>query len=89
MAQAQILMRAQDPVTEIGLTLGGHRKENAFWGTTLRALAARFDVEAEPETKVVCIDARRQWSRAGNVRHNVGLRSGVHTVTSTFRKNPE
>ncbi|HEX4521588.1 MAG TPA: hypothetical protein VH063_18585 [Gaiellaceae bacterium] len=87
-AQAQILMRAQDPLTEMGLTLGGHRKENAFWSATLQALAERFDVAAEPETKIVCIDRRRQWSRAGNVRHNVGFRSGVHSVTSTFRKSP-
>ena len=63
-------MRAQDPLTEIGLTLGGHRKEDTFWEATLRALAERFGVDAEPETNVVCVDKRRQWSRAGNVRHN-------------------
>lgn len=85
-AQAQVLMRAQDPLTELGLTLGGHRKEDAFWRATLRALAQRFDSPAEPETTVVCVERRRQWSRAGNLRHNSAFRSGLHTATSPFRK---
>jgi hypothetical protein len=84
-AQAQILMRAQDPLTELGLTLGGHRKENDFWASTLRALASRFGSTAEPEQRIVCVDRRRQWRRAGNVRHNVGFRSGVHSVTEPIR----
>jgi hypothetical protein len=84
-AQAQVLMRAQDPLTEMGLTLGGHRKEDRFWAATLAALAARFGSTATPETRVVCIDRRRQWKRAGNVRHNVGFRSGLHTVTAPIR----
>ena len=84
-AQAQILMRAQDPLTELGLSLGGHRKENDFWRATLRGLVAHFGATGEPETKIVCIDRRRQWKRAGNVRHNVGLRSGVHSVTAPIR----
>ena len=28
-AQAQLLIRANDPLYEVGLTLGGHRQENA------------------------------------------------------------
>jgi hypothetical protein len=85
-AQAQVLMRAQDPITEIGLTLIGHRKEDAFWLATLRSLATRFGVDAAPERKTVCVDRRRQWSRAGNVRHNVGLRAPIRTVTSPLRR---
>ena len=85
-AQAQVLMRAQDPLTEIGLTLGGHRKEDAFWTKTLRALARRFDVDAEPTVGIVCVERRRQWSRVGNVRHSSAFRSGLHTATSPFRR---
>jgi hypothetical protein len=85
-AQAQVLMRAQDPITEIGLTLIGHRKEDAFWLATLRSLSARFGVEGAPERKSVCVDRRRQWSRAGNVRHNVGLRAPIRTATSPLRR---
>ncbi len=85
-AQAQVLMRAQDPLTELGLTLGGHRKEDAFWRATLRSLAVRLGSAAEPETTSVCVERRRQWSRAGNVRFNSAFRSGLHTATSPLRK---
>jgi hypothetical protein len=85
-AQCQVLMRAQDPLTEIGLVLGGHRKEDRFWQSTMRELAARFGVDAEPETTVVCVDKRRQWGRAGNVRHSSAFRSGIHTATSPLRR---
>ena len=85
-AQAQVLMRAQDPLTELGLTFGGHRKEDAFWSATLRALARRFDVDAEPVVSVVCVERRRQWSRMGNVRHSSAFRSGLHTAASPFRR---
>jgi hypothetical protein len=85
-AQAQVLMRAQDPLTELGLTFGGHRKEDQFWCGTLRSLAGRFGVAAEPEAHAVCVDKRRQWARAGNVRHSAAFRSGSHTLTSPMRK---
>jgi hypothetical protein len=85
-AQCQVLMRAQDPLTEIGLTLGGHRKEDRFWEETLRALAGRFGVDAQTETTVVCVDRHRQWRRAGNVRHSSAFRSGIHTATAPLRK---
>ena len=38
-AQAQVLMRAQDPIGELGLAFGGHGKENTFWEQTLANLA--------------------------------------------------
>jgi hypothetical protein len=30
-AQAQVLMRASDPIFELGLTMGGHKQEDRFW----------------------------------------------------------
>ncbi len=84
-AQAQILMRAQNPLTEIGLTLGGHRQENAFWQHTLRSLATRLGATAEPDTQVVCVDTRRQWSRIGNIRYDGSLRSALYSATAPVR----
>lgn len=72
-AQAQVLMRASDPLTEIGLTLGGHRQEDRFWANTLTSLAAYFGHEADVDTRVVCVDRRRQWSRWRNVRHSAAI----------------
>lgn len=40
-AQAQVLMRAQDPLTDVGLTLGGHKKEDEFWQQTLHSMVTR------------------------------------------------
>jgi hypothetical protein len=74
-AQAEIVMRATDPIFEIGLELFGHRRENRFWEHTLRQLALRFGVTSEPETRMECIDRRRQWRYARNVWHNSAIRS--------------
>jgi len=80
-AQAQVLMRAQDPISEMGLTMGGHRMENRFWEQTLRNLAAHLGCEdAEVTTTVVCVDKKRQWSQAKNVRHSVAIRSTLHMM---------
>lgn len=84
-AQAQVLMRAQDPLAEIGLRFGGHKQEDAFWQHTLTALASHFGIEAVPETTVTCIDPRCNWGHALNVRHNVGIRSFVHAVSAPGR----
>src|SRR5579863_7022300 len=84
-AQAQVLMRASDPLYEIGMTLGGHRQEDAHWMHTLTSLADHFGVHAEVTAESVCVDRRRQWSRAGNVWHNAGIRSGLHMASAPFR----
>jgi hypothetical protein len=73
--RAQVLMRASDPLYEIGLTLGGHRQEDRFWAQTLAALAAGFGHQAEVVTDVVCVDRRRQWKRWRNLRHSAALRA--------------
>jgi hypothetical protein len=84
-AQAQVLMRASDPLYEVGMTMGGHRKEDAHWAHTLRALAAHFGVDAAVDVQTVCVDRKRQWSRAGNVWHNAGIRSSLHMAGTPMR----
>ena len=84
-AQAQVLMRASDPVFELGLTLGGHRQEDHFWSHTLRSLAAHFGESAEVHTQVVCVDKRRQWSRWSNVWHSSALRSTGYMLGTPVR----
>ncbi|HEY7538140.1 MAG TPA: hypothetical protein VH721_09120 [Gaiellaceae bacterium] len=80
-AQTQVLMRAQDPLGELGLAFGGHGKENRFWEQTLANLAASLGCEdADVTTSVVCVDRKRQWSRATNVRHSVAIRSTLHMM---------
>jgi hypothetical protein len=80
--RAQGLLRASDPLFELGMPVI-HRMEDRFWSQTMAALAQRLGV-AEPavQTRTVCLDPKRQWRRAGNVRHNSMARSVLQTVTS-------
>lgn len=79
--QAQALFRANDPIYELGLMLGGSRTEDRFWIATLESLGRRLGVESPAVTMhASCVDARRQWRKAGNVRHNSMIRSVLQTV---------
>jgi hypothetical protein len=84
-AQAQVLMRASDPVFELGLTMGGHKQEDRFWQHTLTALAAHFEHEAKVHTQVVCVDRRRQWSRWRNLWKSSAIRSTLYTMGAPGR----
>ena len=84
--QALVLMRANDPLYEIGMTFGGHRKEDKFWAATLTALGERLGLpEPVVDTKTTCVDSKRQWRHANNVWHNSMIRSVLQTLT--FRRN--
>jgi hypothetical protein len=83
--QAQVLMRASDPIFELGLTLGGHRQEDRFWQHTLTRLAAHFEHEADVETQVVCVDKKRQWRRWRNVWQSSAIRSTLYTLGAPGR----
>ena len=80
--QAQVLMRANDPLYEVSMIVAGHRKEDKFWSATLTALGQRLGI-AEPkvETTSTCVDSKRQWRHARNVWHNSMVRSVLQTLT--------
>ncbi|MDQ6778422.1 MAG: hypothetical protein M3071_19870 [Actinomycetota bacterium] len=84
-AQAQVLVRASDPIFELGLALGGHKQEDQFWQHTLTKLARHFGHEAEVNTQVVCIDRKRQWSRWRNIWHSSAIRSTLYTLGAPGR----
>ena len=84
-AEAQILMRASDPIFEVGLALGGHRQEDKLWESTLSALARRCGHAGEVETTVVCVDSRRQWSRWRNVWKSSAIRSTLYMLGAPGR----
>ncbi len=85
-AQVQLLMRASDPLYELGLAFGVHKKEDRFWDATLTALAKHFGVEGDVEKAMVCVDKKRQWRRANNIFKNAALRSGMYAVGIGRRK---
>lgn len=81
---AQVLMRANDPLYELAMMAGGHRKEDRFWVATLTALAARLGAPGAPITaRTVCLDPRRQWRNAGNARYNALVRSMAQAGAAT------
>lgn len=82
-AQVQLLIRAQDPLVEVGMAFGGHRKEDRIWQHTLTSLAQHFGVpEPIVETQIVCVDRKRQWRRFGNVKHD----AAIYAATRPFRR---
>ncbi|HEV2257902.1 MAG TPA: hypothetical protein VGS06_32605 [Streptosporangiaceae bacterium] len=84
--QALVLMRANDPLYEIGMMFGGHRKEDKFWAATLTSLGERLGLpDPKVDTKTTCVDAKRQWRHANNIWHNSMIRSVLQTLT--FRRN--
>jgi hypothetical protein len=85
-AQTQVLLRANDPLYELAMPILIHRQEDRFWERTLANLAAHLGVEgATVTTSTVCVDKRRQWSKAGNIWHNAGIRSALYLITTPFR----
>ncbi len=85
-AQAQALERTSDPFDELTYMLGANRLNDRFWRQTLENLARHVGV-ATPVVDVqsVCIDPRRQWRHAGNVRNSATLRTARHTLTAPVR----
>lgn len=86
-AQVELLIRANDPIYEIGLRFGGHKTENKFWEHTLLALAAHFNAQAAVvETRVTCLDPKMQWSEFKNIWQNAAMRTMLYTLTAPLRR---
>ena len=83
-AQVQPLIRANDPLFELGMPVI-LRKEDRFWEQVLRNLAGHFLVEGEFTKEAVCVDRHRQWKYWKNVWHNAMIRSLLHPLGRPFR----
>lgn len=84
-AQAQVLMRANDPLYAVGMRFGGHKQEDKIWQWTLTSLAKHFGITATVETNCQCIDRRPQWRRASNIWYNAGVRSTIYLMWAPVR----
>lgn len=85
--QVQELTRASDPLYELAMmTPFGERMQNDLWRQTLRSVAAHFGVDAAVESKIVCVDKRRQWKNAKNIWQNAGIRSGLSAPVRLLRR---
>lgn len=86
-AQIQALVRASDPIYEMGCRAGiAHKSEDAFWHGTLRSLAARFGVNGIVQQRNSLIDPRMQWSAAGDVWHNAAVRTTLYAPVNAVQR---
>jgi hypothetical protein len=83
--QIQALERTNDPLYEFGFALGGNRMNTKFWVQTAENLARHFEVEPKVDTRVICVDRRRQWRKAGNVWHNAAVRTFLWRLAAPLR----
>jgi hypothetical protein len=83
--QCQVLMRAPDPLAELGLNFGGHKAEDRQWVHTLTALGSHFGLTATVDASTACVDPRRNWSQAKNILHNAGIRSLMYSLSAPAR----
>jgi hypothetical protein len=83
--QVEVLMRANDPLWELGMPIAINRIEDRFWNQTLRSIASHFGASDEVVSEVICLDRRRQWSRWTNIRHNALVRSSFYAVLTPVR----
>ncbi len=83
--QAQLLIRANDPIYELMMPLGLHKIEDRTWQRTLGRVAAHFGADGRIETRITCVDPKRQWRQCKNVRHNALVLSALHAVSTPLR----
>ncbi len=87
-AQVQVLIRASDPLYEMGCRLGVvHSVEDKFWHGTLLNLAQHFQVNGQKVSQQnTLVDPRLQWKEAGNIWKNAGIRSGLYMPVYLFKR---
>jgi hypothetical protein len=84
-AQVQAMLRASDPLYEVAMAMGGHRKEDKHWKHTLESLARYFGVNAKAEMDKQLVDKHRQWKYFGNIKRSAALRSAAYSMGAPFR----
>ncbi len=84
--QVQALERTSDPLIELTYMFGANRYNDRFWERTLENVARSLGVGSPVvEVRRVCVDRRRQWRHAGNVRHSAAVWMAVGTMTAPAR----
>jgi len=79
-AQISLLMRASDPIYEIGFRLAGSRGQDDIWFHMLSSLAVYFGVKAPVQMQKTCIDPGFQWLEARNIWYNAMIRTVLYCM---------
>lgn len=84
--QIRALIRANDPIYEIGMRLGVIDKtEDNFWHADLKNLAAYFGVDGVVQQTNTLIDPGVQWKYARNIWHNAAVRTAAYYLLAPLR----
>ncbi len=85
-AQVQSFERASDPIYEFGFRfMGGARRQEFIWFHVLSQLATRLGAPDQVTMKKECLDPAIQWSYAGRVWQNAGIRTTLYKLAAPFR----
>lgn len=78
-ARVHLLVRAIDPLFELGFSLYTSRLEDKIWNHTLTQVARHFGVE-QPlvAATVTLVDRKRQWRHFNNFWTNSAIRTLLH-----------
>jgi hypothetical protein len=74
-AKIDLMVRAMDPLYEVGFKAYTSRLEDKIWIHTLKSLAAHFGSSEPVEMETALIDKRRQWSQWKNIWKNSAIRT--------------
>jgi hypothetical protein len=86
-AQIRALVRANDPIYEIGMRMGVIDKtEDNFWHADLINLAAYFGVDGMVQQTNTLIDPSVQWKYACNIWHNAAVRTVFYYLLAPVRR---
>lgn len=81
----EIVMRASDPLYELGLGFGGHRSEERFWAEFLWNVAALYGERPPVRVRRRLLSRRRQWNRWTNIARNAAIRTAMRRARSLLR----
>lgn len=75
-ARVDLLVRANDPIFEVGFHVYSSRLEDRTWTHTLEQLAGHFGADQPAVvSNTRLVDKRRQWRNARNVWQNAAVRT--------------
>lgn len=84
-ATVQVLVRANDPLYELGMRTFMSKAEDWMWFSTLKNVADHFGATGKPTLKAAIVDPKVQWSEWKNVWQNAGIRTALYVLATPVR----
>lgn len=84
-AQVQVLVRANDPLYELGMRTFMSKMEDQMWFGTLNNVAKYFGATGSPTMNAVLVDRGLQWAEWKNIFQNSGMRTALYVISAPLR----